>query len=130
MGKKAQNPPTFGTLPASAAMDVCRSPLLGGRATPLRRTQRSIHPNKILLVCRTATPTPMRNQSPKPAAETDSGPAPWTVVATDDKKTARLNIIRHILTTLNRPGQTSDKPDKDVLFPFEAKALKDGRLEK
>ncbi len=75
MGKKAQNPPTFGTLPASAAMDVCRSPLLGGRATPLRRTQRSIHPNKILLVCRTATPTPMRNQSPKPAAETDSGPA-------------------------------------------------------
>ncbi|MGQ2990198.1 MAG: polyphosphate kinase 2 [Brevundimonas sp.] len=49
--------------------------------------------------------------------ETDSGPAPWTVVATDDKKTARLNIIRHILTTLNRPGQTADKPDKDVLFP-------------
>ena len=49
--------------------------------------------------------------------ETDSGPAPWTVVATDDKKSARLNIIRHILNTLNRPGQTADKPDKDVLFP-------------
>lgn len=49
--------------------------------------------------------------------ETDSGPAPWTVIATDDKKSARLNIIRHILNTLNRPGQTADKPDKDVLFP-------------
>ena len=57
--------------------------------------------------------------------ETDSGPAPWTVVATDDKKTARLNIIRHILTTLNRPGHTADKPDKDVLFPA---AKSEGRL--
>lgn len=57
--------------------------------------------------------------------ETDSGPAPWTVVATDDKKTARLNIIRHILTTLNRPGQTADKPDKEVLFPA---AKSKGRL--
>ena len=57
--------------------------------------------------------------------ETDSGAAPWTVVATDDKKTARLNIIRHILTTLNRPGHTADKPDKDVLFPA---AKSKGRL--
>lgn len=57
--------------------------------------------------------------------ETDSGPAPWTVVATDDKKTARLNIIRHILNTLNRPGHAADKPDKDVLFPA---AKSKGRL--
>jgi len=48
--------------------------------------------------------------------ETDSGPAPWYVVATDDKKSARLNVIRHILTTLNRPGQSVDTPDSDVLF--------------
>ena len=57
--------------------------------------------------------------------ETDSGPAPWTVVATDDKKSARLNIIRHILNTLNRPGHAADKPDKDVLFPA---AKSKGRL--
>lgn len=57
--------------------------------------------------------------------ETDSGPAPWTVIATDDKKSARLNIIRHILNTLNRPGHTADKPDKDVLFPA---AKSKGRL--
>lgn len=49
-------------------------------------------------------------------AETHSGHASWTVIATDDKKTARLNIIRHILHTLGRPGQIADKPDKAVVF--------------
>mgnify|MGYP006178016627 CR=1 FL=1 len=37
--------------------------------------------------------------------ETDRGFAPWTVVATDDKKTARLNIIRHILKILDHCGE-------------------------
>ena len=49
--------------------------------------------------------------------ETHTEVAPWTVVATDDKKSARLNIIRHILAVLNRPGGGFDGPDKDVLFP-------------
>ena len=49
-------------------------------------------------------------------AETHSGHAPWTVVATDDKKAARLNIIRHILHRLGRPGLKADKPDKDIVF--------------
>ena len=48
--------------------------------------------------------------------DTHSGHAPWTVIATDDKKTARLDIIRHILHRLNRPGLKADKPDKDVVF--------------
>ena len=48
--------------------------------------------------------------------DTHSGHAPWTVIATDDKKTARLNIIRHILRTLNRPGAKVAKTDKDVVF--------------
>ena len=52
-------------------------------------------------------------------AETHTGHAPWTVIATDDKKTARLNIIRHILHTLGRPGQIADKPDKAVVFPAD-----------
>jgi polyphosphate kinase 2 len=42
--------------------------------------------------------------------------APWTVVATDDKKTARLNIIRHILTELKRPGSKAKRPDPAVAF--------------
>ena len=49
--------------------------------------------------------------------ETHTEVAPWAVVATDDKKSARLNIIRHILAVLNRPGGAFDGPDKDVLFP-------------
>jgi polyphosphate kinase 2 len=48
--------------------------------------------------------------------ETHTGHAPWTIVATDDKKTARINIIRHILHRLDRPGLKVDKPDKDVVF--------------
>ena len=56
---------------------------------------------------------------------THSGHAPWTVVATDHKKTARLNILRHILHALDRPGLKANKTDKDVVFSAD-KA--DGRL--
>ena len=57
--------------------------------------------------------------------ETHSGHAPWTIIATDDKKTARLDIIRHILRTANRPGLKVDKPDKDVVFTADKS---EGRL--
>jgi polyphosphate kinase len=58
--------------------------------------------------------------------------APWIVVATDKKKSARLNIIRYLLHTL-APAEISsklDQPDSNVLFPFEESALTDGRLYK
>ncbi|MNS94119.1 Polyphosphate kinase 2 [compost metagenome] len=42
--------------------------------------------------------------------------APWTVVATDNKKKARLNIIRHVLHQLNCPGLEAGKPDRDIVF--------------
>ncbi|MDP3803107.1 polyphosphate kinase 2 [Brevundimonas sp.] len=58
-------------------------------------------------------------------AETHSAHAPWTIVATDHKKTARLNVIRHVLTRLGAPGVGAEKPDKDVVFAAD-KA--DGRL--
>lgn len=48
--------------------------------------------------------------------ETNHDHAPWTVVATDDKKSARLNIIRHILRSIGGPGAASDAPDEDVVF--------------
>jgi len=48
--------------------------------------------------------------------ETNHDHAPWTVIATDDKKTARLNIIRHILRSIGGPGAASDAPDEDVVF--------------
>jgi hypothetical protein len=50
-------------------------------------------------------------------AETDSRHAPWTVVATDRKKDARLNVIRHILRAIGGPGAKAPEPDDKVLFP-------------
>ena len=48
--------------------------------------------------------------------ETDRDYAPWTVVATDDKKTARLNIGRYILSVLSHTSIDIKKPDPDVVF--------------
>lgn len=46
--------------------------------------------------------------------------APWMVVATDRKKDARLNVIRHILSRLDRPDRTEAiAADPDILFPFD-----------
>jgi len=52
-------------------------------------------------------------------AETGAPHAEWTVVATDDKKAARLSIIRHILHRVVRPRSKVDRPDKDILFPAQ-----------
>lgn len=49
--------------------------------------------------------------------ETDARHAPWTVIATDKKKSARLNIIRHVLRTIGGPGARAEAPDPDIVFP-------------
>ncbi len=56
--------------------------------------------------------------------------APWICVRADDKKAARLNILRHLLHVMACPklAKTADPPDPEVLFTFEAEAIKDGRL--
>ena len=61
---------------------------------------------------------------------THSPKAPWTIVATDKKKAARINIMRHLLHVLAPPEIVKDvvRPDPDVLFPFEPAALNDGRM--
>ena len=55
---------------------------------------------------------------------------PWTCVVADNKKAARLNIMRHLLHTLAPPTvhAGTEAPDPKVLFAFEEAALKDGRL--
>ncbi|MBN8528133.1 MAG: polyphosphate kinase 2 [Caulobacterales bacterium] len=52
-------------------------------------------------------------------AATHTDQAPWTIVATDKKKRARLNIIRYILHRLDRPGLKADRPDPDIVFPAD-----------
>ncbi|MDJ0778294.1 MAG: polyphosphate kinase 2 [Gammaproteobacteria bacterium] len=39
---------------------------------------------------------------------TDTADAPWTIVKSDDKKRARLNCMRHFLSTLNYDGKDLD----------------------
>lgn len=58
--------------------------------------------------------------------------APWVCVATDKKKSARINIMRHVVHTIapKEIAQDVAKPDPKVLFPFEIDALSDGRINK
>ena len=61
---------------------------------------------------------------------THSETAPWACVRADDKKPARLNILRHLVRSL-APKDIADEveaPDPGVLFNFELSALSDGRL--
>ncbi|MDP1736628.1 MAG: polyphosphate kinase 2 [Caulobacter sp.] len=61
---------------------------------------------------------------------THSDAAPWHCVRGGDKKAARLNIIRHLLSQIApaRLRKGIEAPDPDVLFRLEASALSDGRL--
>lgn len=58
-------------------------------------------------------------------AATHTAFAPWTVIATDHKKAARLNLLRHVLHHASRPDCKADRPDPDIVFPADTAA---GRL--
>lgn len=61
---------------------------------------------------------------------THSAKAPWTCVRSDQKKPARLDILRHLVLTL-APAEIArevEAPDPAALFPFDLGALSDGRL--
>ncbi len=64
-------------------------------------------------------------------ARTHTAVAPWVCIHTDDKKAARLNLIRHLLHVIAPPDVARDieAPDPAIAFPFEAEAVSDGRLE-
>ncbi|MBY0512185.1 MAG: polyphosphate kinase 2 [Rhodospirillaceae bacterium] len=58
-------------------------------------------------------------------ALTSSARAPWLVVRADDKRSARLNIIRDLLSRLACPSTNRHlaQPDSKIVFPFrKAKA--------
>lgn len=51
---------------------------------------------------------------------TDTADAPWTVIKSNDKKRARLNCMRHFLSTLDYPGKDHEiacAPDADIVGP-------------
>ncbi|WP_227814194.1 polyphosphate kinase 2 [Nitrogeniibacter aestuarii] len=53
---------------------------------------------------------------------TDTADAPWTVIKSDDKKRARLNCMRHFLSSLDYPEKdlsVCGKPDAKLVGPAE-----------
>jgi polyphosphate kinase 2 len=59
--------------------------------------------------------------------------APWVVIRADDKPTARLNLIRDLLSRFRYPDQDlkgKHAPDRDIAFEFEARMLEDGTIAK
>ena len=49
---------------------------------------------------------------------TDTADAPWTIIKSDDKKRARLNCMRHFLSTLDYPGkdpEVATDPDPRIV---------------
>jgi len=63
-------------------------------------------------------------------AATSSRLSPWIVVRADDKKAARLNVIRDLISRLACPE--TDKhlasPDRSIVFPYDATRADGSRL--
>ena len=58
--------------------------------------------------------------------------APWTVVLADHKKTARINLVRNVLSRLEYDDKDDClvAPDPEIVFDFSTSKLEDGRLAK
>lgn len=56
--------------------------------------------------------------------------APWVCVQADNKKKARVAVMRHLLRRVAPPEVAVEvkDPDPEVLFAFEVAAIEDGRL--
>ena len=61
---------------------------------------------------------------------THSAVAPWHVVRAADKKSARVNIIKDILSRLHYGGKNDQlvAPNSNVVFEYDQACLEDGRL--
>jgi polyphosphate kinase len=65
-------------------------------------------------------------------ARTHNPLTPWTLVRADDKHSARLNIIRDILSKLSVDGKDKRiiRPDSQIVFPYDIANLENGQLAK
>lgn len=65
-------------------------------------------------------------------ARTHSPAAPWTLVHADDKRAARLNIIRDLLSRLQYEGKDRKLvcPDLAVVFPYDPDGKRASQLAK
>lgn len=63
-------------------------------------------------------------------ARTHNPITPWHVVRADDKKQARLNVIRHLLSQVDCPDKDKHaaNPDPEIVFTYDEKNLKNGAI--
>lgn len=55
---------------------------------------------------------------------------PWYVVRADDKKRARLNVIRHLMSLVECPDKDEHaaKPDREIVFAYDERQLQNGAI--
>jgi len=65
-------------------------------------------------------------------ARTHNPMAPWTLVRANDKRLARLNIIKDLLGRLHYTGKDKRlaRPDPQIVFPYDVSNLENGQLAK
>lgn len=65
-------------------------------------------------------------------ARTHNPIAPWTVIPANDKRLARLNIIKDLLRRLHYAGKDNElvRPDPQIAFMFNTSRRARGRLAK
>jgi hypothetical protein len=65
-------------------------------------------------------------------ARTHTPTTPWTLVRTDDKHLARLNIIKDLLDRVHYTGKDKRliEPDPEIVFAFDASNLESDQLAK
>ena len=63
-------------------------------------------------------------------ARTHNEITPWYIVRANDKKQARLNVIRHLMSLVNCPDRDDHaaNPDQDTVFIFDEKHLSSGKI--
>jgi polyphosphate kinase 2 len=63
-------------------------------------------------------------------ARTHTVPSPWFVVRANDKKQARLNLIRHLLAQLGYPDadETLLTPNPNIVFAYDESYLHNGMI--
>jgi polyphosphate kinase 2 len=64
--------------------------------------------------------------------EQTSSVVPWNVVRADDKRVARLNVIRDLLSRLHYANKDSEliRPNPEVVFPYAEEHLLSGAIAK
>jgi polyphosphate kinase 2 len=63
-------------------------------------------------------------------ARTHTPAAPWHIVRADNKRHARLNIIRDLLSRVQYDGRDEQKvlPDPSIVFPYDMASLDNGDI--